>query len=127
MNATEERQGQTNGSDWQLLGELELPVGVELDGTLHSWLAELFAPLALPEDFLNRFLQSAQAATARALRDEHGSQSGHIHLVIHGPRDREAKQGTWGFFHVGKMVNPAKEASPVVHSIEFYLYMEGQT
>jgi len=125
LNATDDLHGQRNDSEWQLLGELELPAGMDLDGALRSWLTELFAPLALHEDFLNRLLQSAQAAAARVFLDEVGMKSDHIHLVIHGPRNLETKQGTWGFFHVEKVIHPAGETSPVAHSIEFYLYAEG--
>ncbi len=127
MNAPDDLHGQGNGSHWRRLGELELPAETDLAGTIHSWLSELCAPLALPEDFLNRFLQSAQAAAARSFRDNAPSKSDHIHLVIHGPPNRRARQGTWGFFHVEKMVDPEEEASSVDHSIEFYLYVEGQT
>jgi hypothetical protein len=126
LNASDVPHERRNDSEWQRLGELELPAGMDLDDAIRSWLAELFVPLALPEDFLIRFLHSAQDAAARVFRNEAGRQSDHIHLVIHAPHDREAKQGTWGFFHVEKMLNPVEESSPVAHSIEFYLYVEGR-
>ncbi len=127
MNDIDDLPGQGKDSDWRLLGELELPAGIDLDGALRSWLAELFAPLALREDFRNRFLNSARDAAARAFREDAGRLPDHIHLVIHVPRDRQARQGTWGFFHVEKLVHAAAEPSPVTHSVEFYLYVEGQT
>ncbi len=128
MNAMEDLHGQGKDPDskWRLLGELELPAGMDLDAALRSWLAELFAPLGLHEDFLNRFLNSAREAAARAFRNDAGRRPDHIHLVVHGPRHREAVPGTWGFFHVEKMENPAEGSSPVTHSVEFYLYAEGQ-
>jgi hypothetical protein len=49
----------------------------------------------------------------------------HIHLVIHGPREQTSKQGIWGFFRVEKVEGSTDEIS-AAHSIEFYLYMEGQ-
>ena len=127
MNTSDVPHARKNDSQWQLLGKLKLPVGVNQNGTIRAWLMELFDPLALHEDFLNRILASAQDAAARAIQGETALKSDHIHLVIFGPRDPGAKKGTWGFFHVQKIENLAETKSAADHSIEFYLYMEGQS
>ena len=117
---------QNQRSDWQFLGELELPAGASLDDPIHTWLTNLFDPLALHGDFLNRILKSAQDAAARVFQSETAEKYDHIHLVIYGPREQVSKPGTWGFFRVEKVENTAEEPSTVAHSIEFYLYREGQ-
>lgn len=119
---------QNQRSEWQFLGELELPAArTNLDDAIHAWLTKLFDPLALHGDFLNRILKSAQDAAARVFQSESAEKYDHIHLVIYGPRGQGAKQGTWGFFRVEKVENMAEEPSTVAHSIEFYLYREGQS
>lgn len=118
---------QNQRSEWQFLGELELPAAeANLDETIHTWLTRLFDPLALHGDFLKRIIKSAQDAAGRVFQSESAGKYDHIHLVIYGPRDQGSKLGTWGFFRVEKVENAAEEPSTVAHSIEFYLYREGQ-
>jgi hypothetical protein len=118
---------QNQRSEWQFLGELELPAGASLDDAIHTWLTNLFDPLSLHGDFLNRILKSAQDAAARVFESESAGKYDHIHLVIYGPREQGSKPGTWGFFRVEKVENRAEEPSTAAHSIEFYLYREGQS
>lgn len=125
LNLPDHSHTQNQRSEWQLLGELELPAGVTLDEPIRTWLTRLFDPLALHGDFLNRILQSAQDAAARVLVSESAGKGDHIHLVIYGPREQGPKPGTWGFFRVEKMESPTEEPSTAAHSIEFYLYREG--
>jgi hypothetical protein len=127
LNASDFSHTRKNDSQWQFLGELELPAGADLDGTIRVWLMELFDPLALHGDFLNRILKSAQDAAARVFQSETAEKYDHIHLVIYGPREQVSTPGTWGFFRVEKVENTAEEPSTVAHSIEFYLYMEGRS
>lgn len=103
-------------SDWQLLGELKLALGSRADGAISAWLTELFKPLQLHPDFLNRILKSAQDATARLLQA--GLPLEHIHLMIFVPQDRAAAGQSWGFFRIEKTQDPD-------HAVEFYLYPEG--
>ena len=126
MNPADHSHTHNQRSDWQLLGDLELPVGTNLDEAIQTWLTKLFDPLALHGDFLNRILKSAQDAAARVFQSESAEKYDHIHLVIYGPRDQGSKQGTWGFFRVEKVEKTAEETSTAAHSIEFYLYREGQ-
>ena len=125
MNLADHSHTQKQRSEWQFLGELELPAGANLGESIHAWLTKLFDPLALHGDFLNRILQSAQDAAARVFQSESAEKYDHIHLVIYGPGEHGAKPGTWGFFRVEKVENTAEEASTRAHSIEFYLYREG--
>jgi hypothetical protein len=118
---------QNQRSEWHFLGELELPAArANPDETIRTWLTNLFDPLALHGDFLNRILKSAQDAAARVFLSESAEKYDHIHLVIYGPRDQGSTPGTWGFFRVEKVENTTKETSSPAHSIEFYLYREGQ-
>lgn len=127
MSLPDHSHTQNQRSEWQLLGELELPAGVNLDEPIRIWLTGLFDPLALHGDFLNRILKSAQDAAARVFLSESAEKGNHIHLVIYGPREQGSTPGTWGFFRVEKVENTTEEPSTTAHSIEFYLYREGQS
>jgi hypothetical protein len=127
LNLPDHSHTQNQRSEWQFLGELELPAGVNLDEPIRTWLAGLFDPLALHGDFLNRILKSAQDAAARVFLSESAGKVDHIHLVIYGPNEQGLKPGTWGFFRVEKVENNAEEPFTAAHSIEFYLYREGQS
>lgn len=117
---------QPSGADRQILGELNLPVGAEAERTIHAWLLETLSPLNLDVDFLSRISKSAQDAVARAATLEHVAiGSGHLHLLVFGPRDLEPGRKTWGFFRIDKLDNTAGNRNPADHSIEFYLYVEG--
>jgi hypothetical protein len=98
-----------------------------MDESIHAWLTKLMDPLTLHGDFLNRILKSAQDAAARVFENESAEKYDHIHLVIYGPQDSGVKPGTWGFFRVEKVENTIEEPSTAAHSIEFYLYREGQS
>ena len=126
MNLPHHSHTQNQRPEWQLLGELELPASASLDDTIRTWLTNLFDPLGLHGDFLNRILKSAQDAAARVFLSESAEKCDHIHLVIYDPREQSPKPGTWGFFRVEKVENTAEEPSTAAHSIEFYLYREGQ-
>ena len=125
LNSTDSSHTRRSNPEWFLLGDLELPVGTNLDGTLHAWLTELLGPLALHPDFMDRILKSAQDSAEHALQDETVLLYDHIHLMIHVPMEHGSKSGTWGFFHVEKTGHGGEESSAAVHSIEFYLYKEG--
>lgn len=127
LNASDSSHTRKNHSQWQFLGELELLAGTNLDETLRAWLTKLLEPLALHPDFVHRILKSALDAAARAFQGEAEMMCDHLHLVIYGPGRQGSIPGTWGFFRVEKVENTAKEGSNAAHSIEFYLYMEGQS
>jgi len=111
------------GADWQILGELELPVGSSnADDAIKARLMEILNPLNLHADFLNKILKSAQDAAARVMQN--GMELEHIHLLVFAPKDRSSKRQTWGFFRIEKIEGAADVDSPN-HAIEFYLYVEG--
>lgn len=115
----------TPDSDWQVWGELELPVKVSADDAIHAWLAEILEPLRLPADFRERVLRSAQDAAARLMQVETILKHEHIHLKVFVPEDRASRAQTWGFFRIEKIENGAGNDGPTDHAIEFYLYIEG--
>ena len=114
-------------TDWQILGELELPIGIECNDTISTWLKENLSPLKLQLDFLNRILKSAQAAAASASQSTGTAlESGHIHLVFYAPPIHEFAEKPWGFFRIEKFARVGVDKTPLDHSIEFYLYIEGK-
>ena len=48
----------------------------------------------------------------------------HTHLLIYIPANRLENRGTWGFFRIEKV--GTENGNLRDHSIEFYLYLEGQ-
>jgi hypothetical protein len=109
-------------TDWQILGELELPISAESDGAINAWLTQTLFPMRLHADFLNKVLKSAQHAVARMMLNE--IKFGHIHLLIFAPVDRTSRGQTWGFFRIEKIENPVETKNHPHHTIEFYLYVE---
>lgn len=115
-----------SGTDWHLLGELELPAGAEADSAIRVWIAPVLNKLNLSPDFLDRVLKSAQESALRYLNSDAGLTPGHIHLSIHAPREHPAKGKTWGFFHIERIDNRAEGMEFHDHAIDFYLYTEGE-
>lgn len=113
-------------TDWQILGQLELPVASQSDDAIRIWLKETLNPLNLHADFLNKILKSAQDSAARTMQIESGMGFEHIHLLVFVPSDRTSKGLTWGFFRIEKIENTKADESPPDHAIEFYLYVEGE-
>ena len=112
-------------TDWQLLGQLELPVASSANDPIRIWLMEILGPLNLPVDFLNRILKSAQDSATRAMQAEPLIKFEHIHLIIFAPSAHTSKGRTWGFFRIEKIENVTADDSPPDHAIEVYLYLEG--
>ena len=110
-------------TDWQILGELELPISSESDGAINRWLTETLLPMHLPTDFLNKVLKSAQDTVARMMLNEMKFE--HIHLLIFVPVDRTSRGQTWGFFRIEKIESQMEVRNHPHHAIEFYLYLEG--
>lgn len=111
---------------WQILGELELPVGASVEDALYAWLTEVIQPLNLQTELLNKILASAQDAVARAIQAKIMHKFEHIHLLVFVPSEREAKAQAWSFFRLEKIEDVKKEGqSGGDHTIEFYLYREG--
>ena len=115
------------GANWQILGELEAPVGSDTESLIHSWLMETIDPLSLSSDFRFRVLRSAQEAVIRAVRlGGTADGSGHIHLRVFRPREVESDGRTWGFFWIDKLEATGENKISPDHSIELYLYREGK-
>ena len=120
---TESSRPKSMGTDWQRLGDIELPVGSPPDGALYTWLTELLAPLSLHAEFLNQVLRSAQDSMARALQPNGEIKFGHVHLSILKPQAVEGK--TWGFFRIEKIEGTEQHKQQPDHTVEVYLYVEG--
>ena len=114
------------GADWQLLDELELPVGSSMDDkiNINVWLTEILSPLELPTDFFNRVLSSAQDAIARPMQVVARTQLAHIYLLIFAPRENASNGKSWGFFRIEKGEMSIANKNRCSHLIEFYLYVE---
>jgi hypothetical protein len=114
------------GANWQILGDLELPVRFEADSGINAWLTDLLNPLNLHADFQNKVLTSALEAASRALQVETGRAFEHTHLLIFVPAKRKLEEQTWGFFRIEKIENLIPEKDISGHAIELYLYLESQ-
>lgn len=113
--------------DWQILGELELPPDTDHNEVISTWLNENLSPLTLQADFISRILKSAQAAAANASQPTSTAlETRHIHLVVFAPPDYKTDAKTWGFFRIEKLASVGGKKNLLDHSIEFYLYIEGQ-
>jgi hypothetical protein len=112
-------------TDWQLLGQLELPVASNADDPTRIWLMEILGPLNLPVDFLNKILKSTQDSATRVMQAEFLIKFEHIHLFIFVPSAHTSRGRTWGFFRIEKIEKVTADDGPPAHAIEFYLYLEG--
>lgn len=125
MKQTDSSIRQVSSPGWQILGELELTVSPDPDRTVSQWLTMILTPLNLHSEFVSKVLKSAQEVAARALQT--GTMTGfqHTHLYIIAPKDHASHGHNWGFFRIEKVEDAADQVDPG-HSIEFYLYPEGQ-
>lgn len=115
----------THNPGWQVLGELELPVGASVEETLKAWLTELLHPLNLQSELLDKIILSAQDAATRAAQTGILRKFEHVHLTIFVPLQRDVKEQTWGFFRLEKVEDAKDEEVGSDHAVEFYLYGEG--
>jgi hypothetical protein len=114
-----------SGTDWQVLGELELPPGVEARARINTWLLDVLTSLHLPVDFLKKVLKSAEDAVGRSVQTEVVMACRHIHLLIYVPANRPLNAQTWGFFRIEKAATSAESEHTRAHVIELYLFLEG--
>lgn len=126
MNSNETNSGNLPRTGWQVLGELELTVGSNVEEHIRAWLMELLIPLDLHENFLNKLFASAQEYSLRALHSTMGSGHGHVHLAILVQQEYAPFGNTWGFFRIEKIDSSEENLSHPDHVVEFYLYREGQ-
>ena len=114
------------GPHWGKLSELTLSVGANADEIIQAWLVDVLSPLYLPDHFLNRVLLSAQDYVRRALQQNIETGLGHLHLSIVVPNPSSSGGSTWGFFRIEKIDGTEQPPGYPEHTVEFYLYVEGQ-
>jgi hypothetical protein len=124
-NQTDRAISYGSGTDWQIVGELELPLGVDAHSRINAWLLDVLTPLHLHIDFLTKVLKSAEDATERSIQTETVMTYRHTHLLIYVPANRPLNAQTWGFFRIEKAATSAENELSPAHSIEFYLFHEG--
>ena len=122
MNA--QSQTDSYNSNWELTGELELPLSSAQNEKIHDWLNITLEPHQLHEDICRRVEISMQEAVARALATDMGSHPQHVHLKIYLPTERESKGNNWSFFRVEKTEEYSHNGQISDHAIELYLYLE---
>jgi hypothetical protein len=116
---------QISETGWQLLGELQLPVGSNNDDTIHTWLTEILGPLQLQITLLHQVLQSAKETAARVVHFETATKFAHVHFLVFAPVNYTSKGQTWGFFRIEKVEFAKSFKDLPDHAVEFYLYLEG--
>jgi hypothetical protein len=79
----------------------------------------------LHTDFLNKILNSVQTTTERVLKADPKNKLEHIHMLVLAPSNRASKRQAWGFFSVERLKDTKEDAVANDHTIEIYLYMEG--
>lgn len=126
MKQTDPTPKNLSGTDWRVLGEIELRSDQDTDGAARAWITETLNPLNLHSNFLNKILKSAQEAVTRAMPYDSATQEfEHLHLLVFAPLENNSTGKTWGFFRIDKIGKPTADKKPYDHSIEFYLYLEG--
>ena len=113
-------------SDWHVFGEFELLTGVDTRSGVKAWLLETLAPLDLHVAFLNKVLKSANESAMHVLYSETLIENQPIRFLIYIPLYHPVNTQTWGFFRIEKVEIAAKNEISPVHTVEFYLYLEGQ-
>jgi hypothetical protein len=113
-------------TDWQILGELELPLDVNKHSMFATWLLDALIPLNLNADFLNKIRKSAEDVAVRNMQAEIVIQPQRTRLLICIPAYRPLNVQTWGFFRIEKVELAAEHENFANHTIEFYLFPEGR-
>ena len=126
MKQTDSSYKTTTDTEWQLLGEFDLPGGSDANSAITFWLKELLTPLELSTEFIDRVMKSARNTVTRILQSNAETTIDHIHLSIFAPNARIPERKTWGFFHIERVENQGEAVDARNHAIDFYLYVEGQ-
>lgn len=119
-----QQQPASHNSNWELLGDLELPLNDDQYEAIHEWLSQTLEPLKLHGDLVRRVETSLQEAARRALETHTDKKMQHIHLRIHVPMERTSKGKTWGFFRVEKIEEESRNGQIPAHATELFLYLE---
>lgn len=125
-NQTDQPLSHDTGTDWQILGELELPFGVNAQPLLRDWLSDVLTPINLHMDFLNKIWTSAEHVATCTSRTETAANDQHIHFVICISSSSSLQTQTWGFFRIEKVEKTADNEKSNNHLVEFYLFPEKQ-
>ena len=112
-------------TDWQIIGEFELPDSISATDAVQTWLTEILIPLHLSTIFLKRFLESARSSVARAAGTGVSASCSHVHISIFVPKLNSSTGTSWGFFQIEKIEMKSDTANAHIHAIDFYLYVEG--
>lgn len=126
VNQNPSSRNNNGETDWQILGEIELPVGSNADFAISAWLTELLGPLNLSRDFLHKVLESAQGSAMRTLLPNAAMALGNIHLSVLATQEYLSKGETWGFFHIERIKYQVDGIVAHDYIIDFYLYVEGE-
>lgn len=111
---------------WQRLAALDLPGDSDLKSTVRRWLEQVLLPLDLQADLFAKIAASAQEAVRRGRDADPLLDSPHLHLVIFVPEGRAHQVQSRGFFRVQMADAPSEGGSTSGHTIQFYLYDEGE-
>lgn len=115
------------GTEWQVLGELKLPVGSSVNAAIYVWLMKSLHPLNLHADFLSKILKSIEEAAERAMkRAGVEAKFDSLNIFIFAPGDHPKGQA-WGFFRVERMDTVSKTEDPNKYVIEYYLFQDGKS
>jgi len=125
MNNNVSNLASKSDPNWQLVGDLELPISANVEDALYAWLMEILNPLNLQAEFLNKIIESARDAITRTIHTEIILKLEHIHLTVFVPSVRDTKEKAWGFFRVEKIEDAKDKQVDGDHVVEFYLYGEG--
>jgi hypothetical protein len=117
--------GSDSLNDFQMIGDLELPLVSDTGELIRSWMVEILSVLSLNARFLAKILESAQAAADEAIQAAAVQQAAFIHLLIFAPIKPSSSGQTWGFFRIKKMESPPADRQIQIFMNAFYLYLEG--
>lgn len=115
-----------SGTDWQVVGELDLPDGLEAHTLIKAWLVDVLTPIHLPVDVRDRIGKLAREAAGRGWRAETVSAVQRPRLRLCIPARCPADAPAWGFFCLDRAETAAAPDHPGGRLIEFYLFPEGQ-
>jgi hypothetical protein len=125
LNQSSDSLSLTPDTDWQILGELELPLNFDPNIAIETWIMDTLSPLGLNAELVRKVLKSAQDSAARARPPESSAQEfEHIDFLALASKDYSSKRSTWGFFRIEKMESSPTGREHKRHSIEFYFYRE---
>jgi hypothetical protein len=125
MNMNDTTHTSKSEPGWHLLSQLDLPVGININDTLRSWLLEVVNPLNLPIEFLNRLSISIQDSISRALECDPGTKIGRTQISVFMPHDLASNGKNWGYFHTEKNGGRETDGTIFDHRMDIYLYVEG--